>query len=325
MINDYIENKVNEWALLDPNIRDVNQRVLHLEKRLYRNYIPCKYFDPDFFIRLKQWLGNIVSSEDQKTMFEIIPHLFYVGEEEIDSLYRSAYNIEVARWLIDILHVDIESTSNETVLKTAVGETWFCPVTDSFSINDFIKVNNIPSQYDYRPDWHSLEEMGDPKLIGEYVKKNNIQRIVLLEDFVGSGSQVESKIKFATTCLPNVDILFISLITCPNGIVNLNLLQSTFTNLTVRHIVQMPPVSFIDEVFNINEIESHTKTRELVNRIYLQITDGIPAGPKPYHPLGYKKTGGLIILNTNVPDNTLPLIHHKSETWVPLFKRITRV
>ncbi|WP_285009496.1 phosphoribosyltransferase-like protein [Pedobacter faecalis] len=65
--------------------------------------------------------------------------------------------------------------------------------------------------------------------------------------------------------------------------------------------------------------------RLVANSSYMTVTNGIEPGPKPYYPLGYKQTGGLVVLNTNVPDNTLPLVHHQSPTWKPLFKRITRV
>jgi len=325
-MNDFIEKRVTEWALSDSDIREVNFRIIHLEKRLFNGYVPCKYNDSDFFIRLKNWLGNITDTNDQKTLFEIIPNFFYVGDEEINSLYRSAYNIEIARWLINVVPINFRDTNNEAILNQAVIDTWFCPITDSFSINDFFKINNIPSRFDLRPDWHSLTELANPSAISNYVTNNNIKRIVMLEDFVGSGSQVASRITFACSCLPKVEILCISLITCPVGVTTLNALANKFGNLTVKHIIEIPAEYLISKAISTDEQIIYTKIRELADRSYLTVTDGISPGPKkPYYPLGYKETGGLIILNTNVPDNSLPLIHHTSNTWAPLFKRITRV
>ncbi|ASU32516.1 hypothetical protein MuYL_0613 [Mucilaginibacter xinganensis] len=325
-MNDFIEKRVTEWALSDSDIREVNFRIIHLEKRLFNGYVPCKYNDSDFFIRLKNWLGNITDTNDQKALFEIIPNFFYVGDEEINSLYRSAYNIEIARWLINVVPINFRDTNNEAILNQAVIDTWFCPITDSFSINDFFKINNIPSRFDLRPDWHSLTELADPGAISKYVTNNNIKRIVMLEDFVGSGSQVASRVTFACSCLPKVEILCISLITCPVGVTTLNALVNKFGNLTVKHIVEIPAEYLINKAISIDEPIIYTKIRELADRSYLTVTNGISPGPKkPYYPLGYKETGGLIILNTNVPDNSLPLIHHTSNTWAPLFKRITRV
>jgi hypothetical protein len=324
-MKDSIEKKVNDWALHDPEIREVNFRVLHLEKRLFRHYVPCKIQDPDFFIRLKNWLNNLTDLDDQKVMFQLIPQLFYVSDEEIIALYRSAYNVEIARWLIDLLPIDLRIIGNETILAKAVERTWFCPITDSFAINDFIKINNIPSIYDLRPDWHSLTELGSPTSIQEYVSRNGIERVVMLEDFVGSGSQVESRVKFACQCLPNVDILCISLITCPKGVTFLNSMENTFSNLRVRHIVEIPNESLINFTKDENESPIFTAVRTVANSSYMTVTNNVGPGPKPYYPLGYKQTGGLVVLNTNVPDNTLPLVHHQSATWTPLFKRITRI
>lgn len=323
-MNDFIEDKVNEWAADDSSIRDINQRIIHLEKRLFRNYLPCQYHDNDFFIRLKKWLKNITISTDQKVFFELIPNIFYIGEKEFDSLYRSAYNIEVARWLIDIINIDFKNKDNHQILNKAVEETWFCPITDSFQINNFIKINNIPSIYDLRPDWHSLAALSDQNSIKKYVLENAIERIVMLEDFIGSGSQVGSKIKFACECLPDTSILCISLITCPKGVSYLNSLSSIFPNLTVKHIVEIPGDYLLSETASVNELSIYTKTRKIACKTYSMVTPE-PIGQKPYHPLGYKRTGGLIVLNTNVPDNTLPLLHHTSLTWFPLFKRITRL
>jgi hypothetical protein len=68
-------------------------------------------------------------------------------------------------------------------------KTWFCPITDSFKINEFVHINNINNSINYRPDWQSLVELGDTTKVANLILKNNIERIVLLEDFIATGSQ----------------------------------------------------------------------------------------------------------------------------------------
>jgi hypothetical protein len=324
-MNDFVENKVNEWAQNDPEIREVNLRIIHLEKKLFRFYTPHRYFDSNFFSRLKNWLKNLNDSKEQKILFEIIPNLFYIGEQELDSLYRTAYNIEFARWLLDQTSIDITLSDIQNRINEEITETWFCPITDSFIINDFIKVNNIPSRLDLRPDWHTLTQLGNKNLIQDYVNTEGIRRIVLLEDFVGSGSQASSRISFACETFPNIAILCISLITCPIGVSTLYILSTQYPNLTIKSIIEIPDSYLISENRVTSEPVFHNDVRNLANKTYLTVTNGVHPGPKPYNPLGYKKTGGLIILSANVPDNTIPMIHHTSDTWKALFKRITRV
>jgi hypothetical protein len=42
----------------------------------------------------------------------------------------------------------------------------------------------------------------------------------------------------------------------------------------------------------------------------------------PTHAFGFERCGSLVVTFHNTPNNTLPLIHHKSDRWEPLFRRI---
>jgi len=326
MLKNSVEEKVNNWSKKDETFRELNHKIIHLEKRLYYDYMPCQPPEPQFFYRLKKWLENSTSEDDQKLLFQLIPELFYIGAAEFASLYRAAYNVEVARWLIDVLGIKFTDANISKVLSDAAEETWFCAATDSFRINDFFKINRIPSKYDLRPDWHSLTQLGDLTSIKTYIVAQGISRVVMLEDFVGSGSQVVSRIEYLCNNFPGIDVLIVSLITCPTGVIEFEKLIAKYPNLTIRHVVKVPESVFIPFTPKAGELAIHSETREMATRLYSKTTDGKTASTqKPYYPLGYKKTGALVVLHTNTPDNTLPLIHWQSSTWYPLFKRITRL
>jgi hypothetical protein len=326
MLKNPIEDKVNEWSRTDEEFREINHKIIYLEKRLFEDYLPCLPPAPNFFVRLKKWIESAKKDDDQRLLFQIVPEIFYVGSAEFNSLYRTTYNVEVARWLIDAINLKFNDHDAEKCLKDAAIQTWFCAATDSFIINDFFKINNIPSQYDIRPDWHTLTVLGNVSDIKEYVTKNKIERIVILEDFVGSGSQVKSRIEFICKTLPDVNVLFVALIVCPKGVDNFSALSGKYPKLTIKFIIKLGEPLFIGETVVVGEAMLFTKTREMVTRLYPITTDGqTDPTKKPYYPLGYKKTGALIVLCTNTPDNTLPVIHWESKTWYPLFKRITRV
>src|SRR5690606_41098050 len=56
---------------------------------------------PEFEERLNEWLNNIESEEDQKKLVRLIPNLFYIGREELNSLHKTAFESIVCRWLFD--------------------------------------------------------------------------------------------------------------------------------------------------------------------------------------------------------------------------------
>jgi len=41
-------------------------------------------------------------------------------------------------------------------------------------------------------------------------------------------------------------------------------------------------------------------------------------------PFGFKGTGALVVMYSNCPNNSLPVLHNESEEWSALFPRIPR-
>lgn len=325
-MNDPILAKINRWAASyeDRDLDDVVNQIEFLEEKLFYDYEPTKGPHPAFWQRLIYWLDN-VEEEDQKTLLRLVPNLFFVGREEFDTLYRAAYNGPVAKWLIDQIGMDLNDPAPEDRLREAVIKTWFCPITDSMRINAFYHVNQIPSKYDYRPDWRSLNKFGSEEKITNYIQKEGIERIVLLEDFVGSGNQAKKAVEFAAKI--GVPLLFLPLIACQEAIKVGEELKSIYSKvMTFSYVISLGEKAFVKSMPIEGELLIAPKIRNLVFRVHDNVCGHtVPYTGKPYGPFGYLETGALIIMYSNCPDNTLPIIHHQSNSWKSLFPRSSRV
>jgi len=327
-MNDPIENKINSWVSQgDSKYLDINQKIIHLEEWLFSDYEPSIGPNSKFFKRLNDWLENLKDETDQKILLEMVTNIFYIGREELNVLYREAYKTKFARWLIDDISINFNTENILTRINEAVLDTWFCPLTDSLRINQFYHINDIPAKNNLRPDWKSLAKFGDPQKINEYIKDQGIKRVVLLEDFIGNGGQVSMPVLFAAENFRNLPILVIPLIICPKGVENSMRLESNHPNVKIKPVITLTEDLFVHE--NISDIQSDflKKINLLATSTYAQVSDSTIIDDKvdPYGPFGWRRTGGLIVLHTNTPNNTLPLIHNKSKTWKPLFKRHKRI
>jgi hypothetical protein len=327
-MKDPIENKVNKWVQNgESRYSDINLRIIHLDRRLFSDYEPAIGPGPNFLKRLNDWLENVADEEDQKTLFELVPYIFYIGREELNVLYREAYNTVFAKWLIDQVGIDLNSPDALSTLNTEVTNTWFCPFTDSLRINQFYHINDIPGKHDHRPDWRSLRTFGNIERIKKYVQENQIRRIVLLEDFIGNGGQISKAVNFIADNFTEISILIIPLIICPAGMEQSAKFTETHSNIKIVPVISIPNNYFVHEIAHDNEFLFFKKLHSLAKRTYSQVANSSNADDAidPYGPFGWRKTGGLIVMHTNTPNNSLPLIHNKSETWSPLFKRHKRV
>ena len=201
-------------------------------------------------------------------------------------------------------------------------DTWFCPVTDSMRINAFLKANGLLGKT-HRPDWHSLKRLGDPGKIRQFLTDKQIQRIVLLEDFVGTGTQLQSIVPFAATILPDIDILVVPLIVCDPGDQVGHRLANKYENISYDPVVVIPSEFLIRPDAQPGEPASFEAIRRLITQVSSRLHRPAPdPESRRYH--GYKGTGAVVVLYSNCPDNSLPIIHDDTRNWDALFPRVRR-
>lgn len=322
-----LEHEINNWSRSTSdktNYLEVYAQIQYLADSLFHEFEPTKGAGfPPFMDRLERTLKSGLTKKQQKTIFKLIPKLCFVGKNEFNTLYSAAYNGPIARWLIERYALSILDPNIQIKLKKAIEKTWFCPITDSLKISEFYHVNSI-SGPDLRSDWRTLHELGDKTKLGDYLKSNHIENLVLLEDFVGSGSQVYKSVEFAATISSSLNVLFCPLICCKTGIKTFSEYERTQHNFSFRTILEVPTTITVTSVKQMNEPHYFDELRKLFVELYHKVAGNVPT-QKLYGPFGYRDTGSLLIMHTNCPDNCPPIIHHYSDQWSPVFPRSSRL
>lgn len=307
---------VAPW-LMDADADDLitlRDQLLWLRQHHFDVYEPDSM--RDFDDRLVEWLQNVADERDRRAMFGLLAHLFFVAKPQFLALCRSSFHDSVVRWLIDLEGIPVIAPDIGDRLDAATRTTWFCPVTDSMNVNSFLKVNKIVGN-DVRGDWRSYELVGDPDRLRKHVEAHGIKRIVLLEDFVGSGDQMSSSVIWARRTLPDMPILLAPLICCPAGMERGRRLATT-RNITFAPTLELPEELFLLPDQTSDEPPVFAEVRALTRRVADRL------GEWETEPFGHSSTGAIIATFANCPDNTLPIIHEQNPKWNALFPRIRR-
>lgn len=326
-----ISEHVQEWMLevtvplIDFN--DIHAAIEDLTLKRFDQYLPTAVGPyPDFRTRLANWLEQ-VSKEDQKVLFQLVPNIFFIGQDEFRSLYRCAFRTSVLKWLIDQSGLDFLAPSFESNLNGLLQRTLFCSITD-WDLGGFCRINQI-SGPGIRPDLTTLNTLSSAGDLLTFMARHSLDRIIVVEDFIGSGTQMQEVENILVALAASMPVLILPLVVCPSGAVAGAQLEGSNANITFDPILRPPSESFVAEVPSPDEPALFTLVRELVKRLYPVVAGGIPADDttNPYGPFGFGRTGGLIVLYSNCPDNSLPAIHYEAEhsSWSPLFPRRSRL
>jgi hypothetical protein len=303
----------------------VLREVLFHDEHRYWQFTPTQAARDTFVERLTQWLQNTgVTSSDAAILLRLVPELQFVDRDDMLTLYRAAFEDQVRRWIIDILGLTFSLPENELrdTISSAVDNTWFCPVTDSFDIAQFHHANGLASK-DHRPPWRILKQFGDVDKIREYMHAEGLQRLVLLEDFVGSGTQVSGPLSWAATMF-GVDILFVPLIITEDGLTRVNEIATKNSSVRVAPVFTIPRHVQVREV-GAPDGDSFEELRRIVVSTFDSVREPMaPEISRLTEPFGFRGLGTLLVMHTNCPNNTLPLIWHDAPEWRALFPRVSR-
>jgi hypothetical protein len=321
--------------------RILSQLEYHAEKD-WRVYLPTEHsdFNPSYMERLASWVGNISDESEQQLLLEYALFISFFSHDDFTALYRTAIDREVTRWIATQAGVRLENRNGDAfdneVHKQIHKHTWFCPITDSMDINEFYKVNHLQG-VGHRPTFSTLQMLAeglatpDPSIatnVTHYMANPNLntvdpspplQRIVLLEDIVGSGDQCFPAVQWAVKNLGK-PVLFIPIIVCPKGADALRLeAQRSNGILTVSPVIEVGHSDLLGPERNGNPgwdraVEMEALATSCMRKFMFQ-----------YPAFGFEDTGCSLVTFSNTPDNTLPVVHNKTQTgWAPLFPRVYR-
>lgn len=323
---------LQKWCIEDADgsrgIEDLKRDVEFLESELYHEYsVTAHGPHGSFGYRLARWIANVTSEDDQRILYSILRHLFFIGTKEQEAAYRTAFSKHVLQWLISVHNIDAFAVDAMHRVEEQLRQTRYTEVTDSFGIRSFCLLNGIQGE-NIRYRWEGNVEDWDAGSFRSNVLRQNVQgevakiNLVLFEDFVGSGSQMAEAVKLACSLGPDVNVLLCPLYICPVGARYAHYLANKLGNLTFSPVLAFEKRFFLLPSASADEPADFGRIRELLLRVHHMI-----AGPQQeFGPFGYRKTGGLIVPASNCPDNTIPAIHRQKEnSWEPLFLRTARI
>ncbi len=274
------------------------------------------------------------SEHDQKQLFKLASKIFFVGEKEMTALYYTAFSKHILCWLASSGAVDLLSNTAADMMQAKLKNTLFTAVTDSLDIGKFLRLNNI--QADPRYIWKQGASTWDgAQFERDYLKGRT--HVVLLEDFVGSGDQMlEAVIKCLQ--LPSQPlVLLCPLVICWLGDKHAREIAAANPRMTYSPVLTIDKEACLTEQPQASESHVFTHARPVIAKLHPRLRGstsdwqqdygphGFPGGRT--HPIFGKLTGigGLTVKYDNCPDNTLPILHRKSDLWEPLFFRQSRL
>lgn len=318
----------------EPDRRDKELYAAILEELRYHGthrfskYHPDLYGSLPFQARLAKWIGNPCLSEGhQQTLLKAVARIDFIDGEDEVALHRAALRVPITRWLAACRNLNTFSTSFDAALGRALKETWFCPMTDSMNIALFHHINEIAGR-GIRPAMRDLYRLvaryctarkGLAKLLLRHMERNGLRHLVILEDFVGSGTQAAQTLKFLYDYISRTNpVAFVPLIITEGGLARLQGLSDGI-RLAVQPVLVVPSNHCLPAEQNSEEADFFAELRGVVR--YLHTESVVRSGSGGH---GFKGVGTLLVQHTNCPNTTIDLFWRRSPQWMPLFSRVVR-
>ena len=151
------------------------------------------------------------------------------------------------------------------------------------------------------------------------------KNLVLLEDFVGSGSQMVDAVELACNLAAVHQVLLCPIVICPNGDECARALSRTHDKLSYSPVLALPNEAFISEQAVDGEHKHHALIRSTLLSLHGLVRGTHGTWPQETSPFGYRETGAVFCKFDNCPDNSVPVLHHRSDLgWSPLSPRTAR-
>lgn len=274
------------------------------------------------------WLENFKEDEKIPAMF-LLSKFMYFDNETIRELMQRVYEDLYRRPIIYEIRRSKENTRDANIIE--------CEFNKHLVRTRFLSIGN-PSEssahllYFFRQEnrlerdlfinAHQLyTHTAEGDLLIAKTVIGDIGRIVVLDDFCGSGSQASTFDKEFVVNLkkdkPEIKIDYFSLFAIEKGL----------NKIKGLHYDRAEAVFVLDETykcfsnnsrfFDVKEVDIKQNCRKLCTKYGRKL--------ESRNPLGYKNGQMLLGFHHNTPNNSLPIFWSERKSWNPIFKRFVKI
>lgn len=274
------------------------------------------------------WLENFEEEERVYSMF-LLSKFMYFDNENIRELMQRVYEDMYRRPIIYQIRIKNDFTRDEGVIeaefKKELARTRFLcignPSESSAHLLYFFRQENRLER-DLFINAHQLythTREGD-SIIAETVV-DDIDRIVVLDDFCGSGSQAtdfdgEFVVHLKKT-KPEIIIDYFALFAIEKGLDKIRKLHYNTANAVFIMDETYKCFSEDSRFFSDKEGDIKANCKIICNKYGRKL--------EPRNPLGYKNGQMLLGFHHNTPNNSLPVFWSEKIMWNPIFKRFIKL
>lgn len=270
----------------------------HLSKLEEIESIVAKWPTEKDFNHVLKWVMQF-DNMDIDLALRIIKNLNVVGYEDLNNALAIAYS-KLERMAVD----KKTKINNRNTLFAGIGDGAKSGAMIGYN---FRVINDLPED----------NFMGDESV--KYLEAGIIDNIVLVDDIVGTGHQATKEIQSLTEKVT------------PFGVKNIFLLTAVGMKEGIDKISEETKAY----VFSAFEYCEHDTAKSLDSRFYEGIAheerDSLKRRLEYYgliasnSGMGYGGIGALIAFYYNTPNISLPVIWGNRNSWIPLFKRATKI
>ena len=342
---DPILEMVTAWQDEFPD-RDVSARLSRiladlrfLERTKFNPYVPTLYSrHPSAFAeRFYRWLNNPnLNSTQKRNLFEFAHCIAFFSFDDFATMFQNAFSGPISRWCMSQagIHLDEQAEWQNRLDQERFSHTWFCPITDSLLISVFHHVNEIEGK-DRKPAFRELKHFGDVDKINKHIRAKGYKRIVLLEDFVGTGGQSFKTVEWAVRTL-KLPVMFCPMIIATEGATQYRQLKETLdlerinspslSEFNFEAVFELGCDCFVHSADTVQD-SLFDRVRTLAKEIHTHLLgsqEECKEGAFGFWNDESPQKGATVVMFSNTPNNSLSLLWHGAEAWTPLFPRVAR-
>lgn len=323
-IQEITNNKVKSHLdSRDSNRYDALERKI---KILHANAWRDKWaWDSDQYTK---WLSNFEDGKEKIYAMFLLSKFMYFDNDTIRELMIRIYEDLYKRPIIYAIREQNGGTKDpkiiESAFKEALSRTRFLsignPSESSAHLLYFFRQENCLSRELFISPHELFMHSKDGDDIIAELRIDGIERIVLLDDFCGSGNQAttfhDQFVKYLKEKAPHIQISYFALFAIKDG---LRIVRDLlFDQAEAVFVLDESYKCFSDKsrFFIDEDADLKDPCREMCEKYGKQISS---------NPLGYKNCQMLIGFHHNTPNNTLPIFWQEKYGWNPIFKRFVKI